>query len=64
MLDQPWSARASTRNRIFFALKRFGYKRTLAHAAKNARKIVTISEHVKNQIIHRLDVSQDKVKVV
>ncbi|NQV11753.1 glycosyltransferase family 4 protein [Candidatus Uhrbacteria bacterium] len=64
MLDQPWSARASTRNRIFFALKRFGYKKTLAHATKNASKIVTISEHVKNQIIHRLGVSQDRVKVV
>lgn len=64
MLDQPWSARASTRNQLFFVIKRFGYKKTLAHAVKNSRKIVTISQHVKNQIIHRLNVSHDKVKVV
>lgn len=64
MLEQPWSARATTRSRLFFALKQLGFKKTLNNIARRALKIITISEHAKGQIIHRLNVSPERVQVV
>ncbi|OGL83436.1 hypothetical protein A3B32_01775 [Candidatus Uhrbacteria bacterium RIFCSPLOWO2_01_FULL_53_9] len=64
MLEQPWSARATTRSRIVFELKRLGFAKTLRHAVQNARHIITVSNHAKNQIIHRLNTSQNDISVV
>ncbi len=64
MLEQPWSARATTKTRLVYELKRFGFKKTLQHVAKNALQIITVSNQAKNQIIHRLKVSPDRVSVV
>ena len=64
MLDQKRSAQASTRGPLLFALKRFGYRKTLFHAARNAKRIVTVSEHAKGQIVDRLNVPAKKVHVV
>jgi glycosyltransferase involved in cell wall biosynthesis len=64
MLEQPWSARATTKTRLVYEMKRFGFKKTLQHVAKNARQIITVSNHAKNKIIHRLKVSPDRVSVV
>ncbi|MEK7529684.1 MAG: glycosyltransferase family 1 protein [Patescibacteria group bacterium] len=64
MLEQPWSARATTRNRLLFELKRIGFRKTLRHAVKNARHIITVSNHAKSQIIHRLGASPKSISVV
>lgn len=64
MLEQPWSARATTRSRALFELKRLGFRKTLRHAVKSARHIITVSHHTKNQIIHRLGASPKSISVV
>lgn len=64
MLEQPWSARASTRSRSVFELKRAGFRLTLNHVARHARAIITVSNHARNQIIHTLRMSPERVHVV
>ncbi len=64
MFDQQWSDRATTRGRLRYAIKSFVLKKIMTNAARKARKIITISEHSKNQIIHRLGVLQTRVQVV
>jgi len=64
MLDQTWASRATTLPMWKYELKQFGQRKILSHIAKKARAIVTMSANAKGQIIHRLNVSPDRVHVV
>ena len=64
MFDQQWSDRATTKGWLKYTVKSFVLKKIMTNAARKARKIITISEHSKNQIIHRLGVLQTRVQVV
>ncbi len=64
MVEQPWSARATTRSRLFFETKRIGFRLTLRHVAKKAQEIITVSNYAKQQLIHSLNIPPIKVHVV
>lgn len=64
MLNQTWASKATLLNPVKYQIKQLGQRMILNHIAKNAREIVTVSEHAKGQIIHRLNVSPNKVHVV
>ncbi len=64
MLEQAWDNGATTRGRFLYELKQRGQRYILNRIAQDARAIVTVSEHAKNAIIHRLPVSADRVHVV
>jgi len=64
MLDQTWASRATTLAPWKYQLKQFGQQKILAHIAQHARNIITVSDYAKGQIIHRLNISPDRVHVV
>jgi glycosyltransferase involved in cell wall biosynthesis len=50
LLEQPLSARATTRHPAVFALKRAGYNVVLRHAVRSAKRIIVPSAYVKTSI--------------
>lgn len=65
LLEQPRSARATTRHPLIFALKYAGFKRVLAHAVRASRKIIAVSEATKSDILkHFPDVPKEKIVVI
>ncbi len=59
----PTSA-ASTKNPIIFYLKYFFYNLILRRAIRRAKKIITPSYFVRNDIIKRFKINPDKIRVV
>ncbi|MDO8621222.1 MAG: glycosyltransferase family 1 protein [Candidatus Levybacteria bacterium] len=57
------TGKASTLPLPFYGLKILGYKYIIRKAAKNARKIITVSNATKEEIIDHLGVDRDKVVV-
>lgn len=65
LLEQPTSAKATTRSPLFFALKRLGYRIVLWNAVHRSRHIIAVSEHVKRSILKFFPtVSPSKITVV
>ncbi len=65
LLEEPASARATTRHPIVYALKYAGFKRVLSHAVHASKKIMTISNATKTEILkHFPDVSEKKISVI
>lgn len=64
MLEQTWASKATTLPAWKYWLKQRGQQKIFRHIAKNARDIVTVSNHAKGQIIHRLNASPKRVHVV
>lgn len=54
----------TTRSKLFFWIKRFGYKAVIKHAVKKAEKIITISEFVKDDILSAYKIAEDKIEVI
>ncbi|KKW33281.1 MAG: glycosyl transferase, group 1 [Candidatus Uhrbacteria bacterium GW2011_GWA2_53_10] len=50
LLEEPFSARATTKHPFLYALKYAGFRRVLAHTIRNARQIITVSEYTKQSI--------------
>ena len=65
MLEQPRSAKATTRNPLVYLLKRLGYHAVLKHAIKKSKKIIAVSNYTKRSIQkHFSHVSPEKIDVV
>jgi glycosyltransferase involved in cell wall biosynthesis len=50
LLEEPRSARATTRSSLVFGLKRLGYKFVLNQALGRAKKIIAVSQYTKESI--------------
>ncbi len=57
------TGKASTLPFPLYQLKRFGYQYVLNHAASKAKKIITVSEATKLEIVDHLNVSKEKIVV-
>ncbi len=65
LLDEPKSARATTRHPLVYAIKYLGYKSVLAQALKKARHIIAVSHHTQESIRkHFPNIPQEKMSVV
>jgi glycosyltransferase involved in cell wall biosynthesis len=65
LLEEPKSARATTRHPVVYALKYAGFKRVLSHAIRASKKIITVSYTTKNDILkHFPDVPEKKIVVI
>ncbi|TAK04090.1 glycosyltransferase family 1 protein [Patescibacteria group bacterium] len=65
LLDEPRSARATTRAPLVYGAKYAAYKVVLAHAIRASRGIIAVSEYAKRSILsHFPDVSPEKISVV
>lgn len=63
LLSHP-SARATTLGPVAFAVKFFFYRRIIASALRRARRVLTVSDYTKNEILrHFPSVRQDKIDV-
>ncbi len=57
------TGKASTKSYLVYQLKLHAYKYIISHAAKNAAKIITVSNATKEEIVEHLRVPQEKVVV-
>ncbi len=51
LLEQPRSARATTRHPLVYAIKHWAYKIVLRHAIEKSRRIIAVSEYTKSAIL-------------
>ncbi len=58
------TGRASTLFYPFYLLKLFFFKIILQSALKNSKKIVTVSNYVKSELMNNYRVSEDKIEVI
>jgi len=65
LLEEPRSARATTRNSLFYAIKYFAFKKVLEHAINKSVKIITPSNATKQSILKYFpSVDQKKISVI
>lgn len=64
LLESDRSRQATTLGRTRYALKFVGFKMVLRHALKKAKKIITISQTTKNELIHHFPFAKDKTDVI
>ena len=57
------TGKASTKNPVFYQIKRQAYKRIIKTSAKNATKIITPSKTVKEDVATTLSISNEKIVV-
>lgn len=55
--------KASTLGPIIYFIKHLGYKLVLSHAAKRAKKVITVSNFTKIDIVKNLKVPESKIEV-
>jgi len=53
----------TTRYKLIFKLKKFGYQKVVNNAIKNSRKIITPSKFVKDQIIETFGIDPAKIVI-
>jgi glycosyltransferase involved in cell wall biosynthesis len=56
--------RATTRHPLVYALKNLAYRLTIKRALKRSRKILTVSNFTKNDIVKKFNIPSDKIKVI
>ncbi len=65
LLEEPGSAKATTRHPFIYSLKYLAYKKVLKHAIEKSKAIIAVSEYTKKSILnHFPTVDQKKIKVV
>jgi glycosyltransferase involved in cell wall biosynthesis len=65
LLEEPKSAKITTRSPIVFALKHLAYKIVLRHVLKRSRIIVAVSNHTKASILKHFPwVPAEKIRVI
>ena len=57
------TGKATTQPLPLYALKRLGYLRVLRSAIERSAKIITVSQSVKNQILHEFNIPENKISV-
>ena len=65
LLEQPHSARITTRNPLLYKLKYWGFKRVLRSAIKRAKHIIAVSDFTKSSILkHFPGTDPNKITVI
>lgn len=65
LLEEPRSARATTRHPLIYKLKYLGFRRVLEHAVMDSKKIIAVSEYTKQSILkHFPKVDASKIRVI
>ncbi|MFH1405092.1 MAG: glycosyltransferase family 1 protein [Patescibacteria group bacterium] len=65
LLDEPRSAKATTKNPFIYSLKYLGYKKVLKHAIESSKHIIAVSNFTKESILkHFPHVPENKITVV
>jgi len=65
LLEQPGSAKATTRHPAIYGLKRLGYRASLWNAIHRSRRIIAVSEYTKSSIQRFFpSVPEEKISVV
>lgn len=65
LLEEPRSARATTRSPLLYRLKHAAFRVVLSHAVRKSRAIIAVSEYTKRAILrHFPDVAPEKIHVV
>lgn len=65
LLDEPRSARITTRHPLVFGLKRLGYRAVLHHALFQSKKIIAVSQATKKSILkHFPSIPPEKITVI
>lgn len=65
LLNEPRSARATTRHPLVYAIKYYGFRRVLAHAIRASKKIIAVSEATKKDILKFFPyVQENKIVVI
>ncbi len=64
LLDDPSSARATTRNAFVHGLKSIGHRLVLEAAIHNSKHIIAISNYTKRSILSHFRVSGNKISVI
>jgi len=54
----------TTRSKLIFWLKRIGYLLTMSHAVRKSKKIITVSNFVKRDIVTTYNISESKISVI
>ncbi|MBU1963446.1 glycosyltransferase family 4 protein [Patescibacteria group bacterium] len=55
--------RATTLAPWLYRLKKFGYQRVISHAAKDSKKIITVSNYSKQDLVKTFKLSPEKIEV-
>jgi glycosyltransferase involved in cell wall biosynthesis len=65
LLEEPRSARATTKHPWIYGLKYLGFRKVLTHAIQSSKKIIAVSQATKNDILkHFPSVPEDKISVI
>lgn len=65
LLDEPRSAKITTRHPLYFLLKTIAYKKVLRHAVKKSENIIAVSNFTRNSILkHFPSTEEKKVKTI
>jgi glycosyltransferase involved in cell wall biosynthesis len=65
LIEQPRSARATTKHPLTYWLKHQAFRATLHHALTKSRAIIAVSNYTRNSILHHFpEVNPDKIHVV
>lgn len=64
LLDDPKSARSTTRGALVHGFKYAGFRTVLESAIHRSRHIVTVSEYTKESILHHFGIKTEKITVV
>ena len=64
LLDDPKSARSTTRGVLVHGFKYAGFRTVLESAIHRSRHIVTVSEYTKESILHHFGIKYEKITVV
>lgn len=63
MLEEPASAKATTRNPLHFAAKRAGYRLVLNQAINKSQHIIAVSNYTKSSILKHFEIDHEKISV-
>ncbi|MBI5045182.1 MAG: glycosyltransferase family 4 protein [Candidatus Levybacteria bacterium] len=58
------TGKATTLPRVFYHIKKIGYKYIISQAAKRSEKIIAVSQATKNEIIDHLSIDEKKIAVI
>jgi glycosyltransferase involved in cell wall biosynthesis len=56
--------RATTLGPALYAIKYWGYKKTITNAVKRAKKVITVSNYTKTEISDYFKINQEKIRVI
>lgn len=63
LIHQKFNMNATTHGKISYAIKQFGYRRIFKYAVNKSQKIITVSNYVKEELLIKWSVPQEKIVV-